>query len=150
LIQIFAPLFFLGTIFNMAVTGFVDMFHFCRLMQEDNIIRDAPNAPELNVSNPTIEFKNVYFKYSDISANKFNHTSNEKVVHTNPTVVDEGANKIKIDAEPNGEPNGANAATVNNWIREDVSFTIPAGTSCALVGATGSGKSTCVRLLYRF
>jgi ABC-type transport system involved in Fe-S cluster assembly fused permease/ATPase subunit len=59
LIQIFAPLFFLGTIFNMAVTGFVDMYHFCKLMQEDNIIRDAPNATELNVSNPTIEFKNV-------------------------------------------------------------------------------------------
>jgi ABC-type transport system involved in Fe-S cluster assembly fused permease/ATPase subunit len=59
MIQIFAPLFFLGTIFNMAVTGFVDMFHFCKLMQEDNIIRDDPNATEMNVTNPTIEFKNV-------------------------------------------------------------------------------------------
>jgi ABC-type transport system involved in Fe-S cluster assembly fused permease/ATPase subunit len=62
LVQIFAPLFFLGTIFNMAITGFVDMYHFCKLMQEDNIIRDAPNATILNVSNPSIEFKNVYFK----------------------------------------------------------------------------------------
>jgi len=40
--------------------------------------------------------------------------------------------------------------THNQWILDDVSFSIPAGTSCALVGATGSGKSTCVRLLYRF
>jgi len=40
--------------------------------------------------------------------------------------------------------------TQNQWILDDVSFSIPAGTSCALVGATGSGKSTCVRLLYRF
>lgn len=33
---------------------------------------------------------------------------------------------------------------------QDVSFSVKAGTSTALVGATGSGKSTCVRLLYRF
>jgi len=33
---------------------------------------------------------------------------------------------------------------------QDVSFTVKAGTSTALVGATGSGKSTCVRLMYRF
>ena len=32
----------------------------------------------------------------------------------------------------------------------DLSFTVPAGKSVALVGATGSGKSTIMRLLYRF
>ncbi len=31
-----------------------------------------------------------------------------------------------------------------------VDFTIPAGTTCAVVGATGSGKSTLARLLFRF
>lgn len=119
-------------------------------MQEDNIIRDAPNATELNVSNPTIEFKNVFFKYSEISTNKFNFTSNEKdrLVHSNPAVIDEsnGVPDKKIKIEP--EVSSYEANIVNNqWILDDVSFTIPAGTSCALVGATGSGKSTCVRLL---
>jgi ATP-binding cassette subfamily B protein len=32
----------------------------------------------------------------------------------------------------------------------DVDFTVPAGTTCAVVGATGSGKSTLARLLFRF
>lgn len=32
----------------------------------------------------------------------------------------------------------------------NLSFTVPAGKSVALVGATGSGKSTIMRLLYRF
>jgi ATP-binding cassette subfamily B protein len=32
----------------------------------------------------------------------------------------------------------------------DVNLTIPAGTTCAVVGATGSGKSTLARLLFRF
>lgn len=35
-------------------------------------------------------------------------------------------------------------------ILNGVSFTVPAGTSCAIVGASGSGKSTILRLLYRF
>jgi len=35
-------------------------------------------------------------------------------------------------------------------ILDDVSFTVPAGKSFALVGMTGSGKSTILRLLYRF
>jgi ABC-type multidrug transport system fused ATPase/permease subunit len=35
-------------------------------------------------------------------------------------------------------------------IIDNVSFTIPAGKSTAIVGTTGSGKSTIMRLLYRF
>jgi ATP-binding cassette subfamily B protein len=35
-------------------------------------------------------------------------------------------------------------------ILEDVSFTIPAGRKVAIVGASGGGKSTIVRLLFRF
>ncbi|KAL4855557.1 ABC transporter B family member 25 [Chlorella vulgaris] len=35
-------------------------------------------------------------------------------------------------------------------ILEGVSFKVPAGSSCALVGTSGSGKSTILRLLFRF
>jgi ABC transporter related len=35
-------------------------------------------------------------------------------------------------------------------ILEDVSLSIPAGTSCAIVGPSGSGKTTLVRLIERF
>jgi len=37
-----------------------------------------------------------------------------------------------------------------NWILKDVSFTIPAGTMAAVVGATGAGKTTLINLLLRF
>ena len=37
----------------------------------------------------------------------------------------------------------------NNYSLQDVSFHVAAGTSCALVGTSGSGKSTVLRLLYR-
>lgn len=37
-----------------------------------------------------------------------------------------------------------------NWVLRDVSFKVPAGSSLALVGATGSGKSTIISLVMRF
>ena len=37
-----------------------------------------------------------------------------------------------------------------NWVLKDVSFTVEAGESIALVGATGSGKTTVTNLLMRF
>lgn len=35
-------------------------------------------------------------------------------------------------------------------ILQGLSFKVPAGTSCAVVGASGSGKSTILRLLFRY
>lgn len=42
------------------------------------------------------------------------------------------------------------AATACHARLQDVSLTVPAGTSCAVVGTSGSGKSTLLRLLFRF
>ena len=41
-------------------------------------------------------------------------------------------------------------AAAADWVLRDVSFTVPGGHSLALVGATGSGKTTVVNLLCRF
>ena len=37
-----------------------------------------------------------------------------------------------------------------NWILRDVSFTVKKGQTCAIVGATGAGKTTIINLLLRF
>lgn len=41
------------------------------------------------------------------------------------------------------------AYTKDNWILEDVSFVVEAGSTCAFVGATGAGKSTILNLITR-
>ena len=41
------------------------------------------------------------------------------------------------------------AYTKDNWILEDVSFVVKAGSTCAFVGATGAGKSTILNLITR-
>lgn len=45
---------------------------------------------------------------------------------------------------------GENAQGEPEWVLRDVSFKVPAGSSMALVGATGSGKTTIINLLMRF
>lgn len=40
--------------------------------------------------------------------------------------------------------------TDRKWVIEGVNFTIPAGSTCALVGRSGSGKTTLARLVARF
>jgi ABC-type multidrug transport system fused ATPase/permease subunit len=41
-------------------------------------------------------------------------------------------------------------ASERRTVIDNISFTVPAGKSIGIVGQTGSGKSTIMRLLYRF
>ena len=45
---------------------------------------------------------------------------------------------------------GVNFSYGRNQVLHNVSFTVPGGRKCAIVGKSGSGKSTIARLLYRF
>jgi ATP-binding cassette subfamily B multidrug efflux pump len=56
-----------------------------------------------------------------------------------------GARSVRFDQVWFQYPN----ARDRGWVLEDISFTVPAGKSLAIVGATGSGKSTLVDLLVR-
>ncbi|KAK9835927.1 hypothetical protein WJX84_005950 [Apatococcus fuscideae] len=68
-----------------------------------------------------------------------------------PEIQDKpGAVKLQMD---NGEIEFSRVSfeySPGTPVLQDVSFRVPGGSSVALVGATGSGKSTCLRLLFRF
>ncbi|KAF4323550.1 hypothetical protein BBO99_00003098 [Phytophthora kernoviae] len=111
LTNLFAPLFFLGGIYNMVINSVVDMKKLSELLSVEPDIVDTPDAVQLGLCQYDIEngidvvFRHVSFHYpSQLS------TSGVK----------------------------------------DLNFTIPRGTTTALVGETGAGKTTISRLLFRF
>ena len=66
IMQLFAPLNFLGSIYSMAVGSYVDLQNLCNLLAEKLDVEDRENAHALTVAPNTpleIEFRNVYFAY---------------------------------------------------------------------------------------
>ena len=109
-LSLFAPLNFLGSVYNTIVMAMVDLGNMSELLAESPDVTDAPDAITLPATNPTnpevaIEFDNVVFNY--------------------PTQPKERGLK-------------------------GLSFTIKRGTTTAIVGPTGAGKTTVSRLLFRF
>jgi len=109
ILNVFQPLSFLGTIYNMMVNAAVDMKNFGQLLAEKSTVTDTSSARSLDVRArmecPMVEFRNVSFCY-----------------HKQP----------------------------KQRSLRDVSFRTARGGTTALVGSTGAGKTTIVRLLFRF
>jgi len=108
--QLFAPLNFLGSVYNAVVMALIDLTNLSELLAEDPDIVDAPDAipmPQTNADDPetAVEFDNVYFHYPTQPSNKG---------------------------------------------LKGLSFKMKRGTTTAIVGSTGAGKTTISRLIFRF
>ncbi|MDG1997072.1 MAG: ABC transporter ATP-binding protein/permease [Emcibacteraceae bacterium] len=103
LIQIYIPLNFLGFVYREIKQALVDMEKMFMLISSNPEIQDREDAIELDVSDGTIEFKDVNFHYSK-----------------------------------------------DRQILKNVSFKVKGGTTTAIVGSSGAGKSTISRILFRF
>ncbi|KAK3108532.1 hypothetical protein FSP39_010045 [Pinctada imbricata] len=101
--QLYGPLNWLGTYYRMIQQSFIDMENMFELLDENQEVKDIPDANEIVVTKGEIEFRDVHFYY---------------------------------------EP--------SKTVLRDINFTVPAGQTYALVGHSGSGKSTIIRLLFRF
>lgn len=67
------------------------------------------------------------------------------------STVPEPENPVKVDAlRGEIEFSNVNFAYADKTVLHNVNITIPAGTSCALVGESGAGKSTFAKLVMRF
>lgn len=109
MVQLFTPLNFLGTVYNVIIQAFVDIRNLSELLAESPDIVDNKGAPALPLPPPergmSVEFRDIWFWYQ-------------------------------------GQPN-------HRGLR-GISFVVPPGTTTALVGHTGAGKTTISRLLFRF
>jgi len=63
LMQLFRPLDILGWVYRNIKQGLVDMEYLFRLLETKEEIRDAHNAPDINVTSGAVTFKSVSFSY---------------------------------------------------------------------------------------
>ncbi len=100
------------------------------LDREPRIIAPA-GAPPLPPGNGHVEFRDVTLRYDE--GDDFG------AVHAGPR-------ELTLDSDSDGNQLAARAARP---VLSDVSLDVPAGTTVALVGATGSGKTSLVSLISR-
>ena len=103
----------------------------------DQPVDIAEGTREIDRPRGDVAFDDVWFRYQDDAA----------------ATADafRGLPPPEAGDQPRRESASANSRLADNsaWTLEDVSFTVPAGTKTALVGETGSGKTTCAYLVAR-
>lgn len=129
--QLWVPLNFLGWQYREVKQSLIDMSNLFEILQRQSKIQDMQGATDLKVTGGEISFENVSFTYPE--AEESSLLTNRSFSKSSTAAG--GKNK-------NGVPKRQQAIS-------NLSFTVPAGKSVALVGSSGSGKSTTIRLLYR-
>ena len=126
LFQLSVPLNFIGGIYREVQQAFVDMDAMFGLRDTKPALKDSPNAVEYDPAKDgtTIEFDELEFAYS-ISPKD----SKSKSKESNTSLA---------------------TTTTKRPILRGTTFTVPQGKTFAIVGTSGCGKSTILRLLYRF
>ncbi|ORX62569.1 hypothetical protein DM01DRAFT_318095 [Hesseltinella vesiculosa] len=63
MIQLYSPLHFFGTYYRMIQQNFIDMEKMLELLQEEETVKDSPDATQMVVKQGEVTFENVTFSY---------------------------------------------------------------------------------------
>lgn len=137
-IQLFAPLNFLGSIYNAVVMAMVDLNNLSELLAEEPDITDAPDAVLLPLSNQddpdtAVEFDNVYFHYPTQPSNKGLRGLSFKMKRGTTTAIVGATGEVRPRAD----------CLIGRW-----KATHPPDLILFLLSS--QGKTTVSRLLFRF
>ncbi|MDE3101235.1 MAG: ABC transporter ATP-binding protein [Chloroflexota bacterium] len=121
--QFFQPVLDLSDKYNVLQAAMASSERVFRLLDTPRAVADPPDAVQLKHVRGEMRFDHVWFSYQL------------------------AAEAALPDARPDGPREGGAGL---DWILKDVGFTIAAGESVAIVGATGAGKTSIISLASRF
>ncbi|HWF31423.1 MAG TPA: ABC transporter ATP-binding protein [Solirubrobacteraceae bacterium] len=129
--MLIGPMRSLGVTLGLAQRATASGQRIFQVLDREPRIVAPPDAPALPPGSGHVEFRDVTLRYD--SGDDFG------AVHAGPR-------ELSLDSDSDGNQL---AARVARPVLSDVSLDVPAGTTVALVGATGSGKTSLVSLISR-
>jgi ATP-binding cassette subfamily B multidrug efflux pump len=138
------PLFMLGMIIAMVSQAAASADRVFEILDARSDVEEKPEAGSLPAIQGQVTFEDVWFRY-------FGPKETAK-----PQDGDERKRRRRSRRGPGGHQgpgmgmSGPPAQTEDHWVLRDVSFVAEPGQVIALLGATGSGKSTIINLIPRF
>ena len=143
LFQLSVPLFFIGSVYREVRQSLIDMEAMYEVQDRKPQIKDSADAVEYDptVYGTDLELRDVYFRYPASNPAGTGSLVKEKKYNDDDAV------------DPSDEAPEASTKEkdlTNRSILQGTNLRIPQGKTVAIVGSSGSGKSTILRLLYRF
>jgi ATP-binding cassette subfamily B protein len=147
--QFFRPIRNLSDQYNTLQRAMAGAERIFGLLDKDYALEEAEEPVAPSRLEGRIEFRNVWFTYDDVDDDRVDEAV--AAAQTNGR----SSSNVATDGNPS-ETNGlvSNGHSPEDggpeWILKGVSFVAEPGETTALVGATGAGKTTIIRLLLRF
>lgn len=150
--QLNMPLQFLGWQMRELKAALVDLENLFTLLQRQPTVRDAEDAGELRLAGGgEIVFDRVSFSYEIGGGEDAGAGPAQLAWERSGDASGDGrpAHAQHPDQHRDGERRRQHSPRSRRNVLRDVSFRVPAGKTVAVVGRSGAGKSSLLRLLYR-
>jgi len=144
------PLFMLGMILAMVSQAAASAERIFEILDAQSEVVEKPDATELPAIQGRVAFEQVWFRYF---GPKDKPSTEKPAGRRSPRAAGAGGGMSGMGAMGGmgggmaGPPSGLPR---DEWVLKDVSFVAEPGQTIALLGATGSGKSTIINLIPRF
>lgn len=142
------PVLMLGMIIAMVSQASASAERVFEILDAKSEVEEKPDAVEMPAIRGELQFENVWFSYykRDPESEKTGRSKRKRELSSGMGGM--GGMNFSLNMGTGGEAKPMQA--VEDWVLKEVSFSVEPGKVVALLGATGSGKSTIINLIPRF